>query len=235
MFVTTTIDYPENTAISYRDHAHMSSTSFTRMRMPRMHGRPPHWSGLNVIRCSWLMEPSCPKRQPPASSRSWQRYVDAKRTLADAVGARIDGDLHAADLLPARSSSSDRPARSGTTGTADAALDCGPIHALSERACRNFRQQIRAGRFGRRRGHTPHHLRKRFPGSPARLQAVVGVKLEGNGLRRHTRYHAQMVGAVKARVGCPPCRPSTRFLWRSRGTHQNAIARAVRVGYRHGQ
>jgi hypothetical protein len=25
------------------------------MRIPRMHGRPPHWFGLKVIRCSWLM------------------------------------------------------------------------------------------------------------------------------------------------------------------------------------
>src|SRR5216683_1181658 len=32
--------------------ASMSSTSLTRIRIPRMHGRPPHWLGLMVIRSS---------------------------------------------------------------------------------------------------------------------------------------------------------------------------------------
>jgi len=35
--------------------ASMSSTSLTRMRKPRIHGRPPHWFGLKVMRCIWLM------------------------------------------------------------------------------------------------------------------------------------------------------------------------------------
>jgi hypothetical protein len=32
--------------------ARSSNTSMMRMRIPRMHGRPPHWPGLTVIRCN---------------------------------------------------------------------------------------------------------------------------------------------------------------------------------------
>ena len=39
-----------NTCCAVRPLASRSNTSTTRIRRPRMHGRPPHWSGSTVIR-----------------------------------------------------------------------------------------------------------------------------------------------------------------------------------------
>jgi len=49
--------YGKSTRISSRvdPDARRSRMSLTRIRMPRMQGRPPHCSGLTVMRCSWLM------------------------------------------------------------------------------------------------------------------------------------------------------------------------------------